>query len=340
MNLSKNKKIFLGLIALMGIASLINTQAIVKIAKTVYPQSDSGVILDSSNQKAQVFGSARNCIELHPATSNHTTFIDPSGNFTTDFDGLSKHMFVIGLKIKNICNRDISIVKDSFTSSNSHSEAFKVANLEDFPNINNPSLSSGYTLNGPVTGIITDIYGITGQLINIPNSNLSGVMSTGDGEMKVTNIPAYGEKQFIIFSYANANSQGLEHNSRLSLKKIRWFLTQSYDDNLITASDMKVYSLTQSEVDRFTTSYVRFKGVSSDCAEGTVVGYNQDGSPIYCGGSDSEPCAPGTVIGYDGRGNPIYCDGLAVESSGSSYTDCAKGVVVGYNKDGTPIYCQ
>ncbi|MBP7846422.1 MAG: hypothetical protein KA007_03200, partial [Candidatus Pacebacteria bacterium] len=112
-----------------------------------------------------------------------------------------------------------------------------------------------------------------------------------------------------------ANNQGVEHHSRLSIKKIRWFLTQSYNDQNLSANEVKTYNFTNEEVEKYTTNYARFKIASSGCTDAAIIGYNPDGSPIYCGG-------------------------ISRELSGLRDTDCTKGVVIGYNKDGTPIYCQ
>lgn len=277
MNLSKNK-VLAGVIGLIAVVGIANTQAILSL--TDYVKGDSAKVAFSvQGQEAQLVSAGSNCVRILPASSNHTSFIDPAPS--SDFDGLSRHMFVIGFKIKNTCNRSISIIKDSFVSTNTISPSFEVTKLEDFPNISAPSISSGYTVSGPYPGTMSDIYGLAFTSLTIPNSNISGVPLTGDGEMKVTHIPANGEKEFIIYSTAQANSQGLEHNTRLSLKNVRWFLTQSYNDQNLSSNEVKVYNLNRDEVARYSTSYARFKN----------------------------SCGPGTIIGYDASGNPIYCDG-------------------------------
>lgn len=336
MNFFTKNKLIAGVLGLMAIVSVVNTQAILNLTNYITGGENSSMsVFKNDRQEAQILSSSGNCIKLSPASNNHTSFIDPA-NFTENFDGLSKHMFVVGLKIKNTCSRSISIIKDGYSFPNGVS-AFQNSKLEDFPNINNQTASSQYSFSGPHPSAITDIYGLMPTSLNIPNSNLNGVIQTGDGEMKVTNIPANGEREFILYSYANANNQGVQHNTRLSLKKIRWFLTQNYNDNILTNNEVKVYSLSSSDVEKYRTSYARFLGenTSGDCAKGTIIGYDSNGSPIFCG--DQIPqggCAEGTIIGYDSNGSPVFCGDEVVDPN-----DCAKGTIIGYDSNGSPIFC-
>ena len=303
---TKNK-IIGGTLALMALVSIINTQAILRLTDYVKGDSARGLSLSSEGQEAQVFRSSSSCLKLSPASNNRTTFIDPA-SFSEDFDGLSKHMFLIGFKIKNTCNQTISIVKDSFAYPNG-TGSFSNSKLEDFPNILNQTASSNFSFSGPTPANTESIWGILSPDLIVPNQNLSGVTITGDGEMKVANIPANGEREFIVSSYANAGLN--EHHTRLSLKNIRWFTTSSYGDGQISNGEMKTYALTKAEVEKYTTSYARFKSSaqsSDDCAEGTIIGYDSAGNPIFCGNEDvGDDCAKGTIIGYNKDGTPIYC---------------------------------
>ncbi|MDQ5883336.1 MAG: hypothetical protein QG654_249, partial [Patescibacteria group bacterium] len=329
---TKNK-VIAGVIGLMALVSVVNTQAILSLTNYVKGEKVGGMVLNGENQEAQVFGSTTNCIRLYPASSNHTSFIDPS-SFSENFDGLSSHMFVVGFKIKNTCNRSISIIKDGFTFPNG-GNSFQTSKLEDFPNINNQTSSSGYSFSGPNASFITDINGLLSPDLIVLNSNLDGVTPTGDGEMKAFNIPASSEKEFIVFSYANASNQNIEHHTRLSLKKIRWFFTQSYQDNSLSNSEVKVYSLNTSDLEKYRTSYARFKGVSEDCAKGTIIGHDANGNPIFCGDTVGDgDCAEGTIIGYAADGTPIFCGD---DNSGGN--DCAEGTIIGYDANGNPILC-
>jgi hypothetical protein len=276
---TKNK-IIAGVIGLIALVSVVNTQAIIKLTNYIKAGSGNEFAVVAEGQSAQVFSSRSNCVRILPASNNHTTFVDPAN--VEGLDGLSKHMFVIGFKIKNLCNQSISVVKEGFNFPNG-ANAFQNSKLEDFPNINNQTASTNYSFSGPNPSFISDIYGISALSSAIPNGNINGVTLTGDGEMKVTNIPAGGEKEFIVFSYVDANADGIIHNTRLSLKNIRWFLTQSYQDNLLSSNEVKTYALTAPEVEKYTTSYARFKSQGSDdCAEGAIIGYNKDGTPIFC----------------------------------------------------------
>lgn len=331
---TKNK-VIAGVVGLIAVVSVVNTQAILSLTNFVKGgEQEPMSLFGSKRQEAQVFGSTTNCIRLLPASNNHTTFIDPA-NFTEDFDGLSKHMFVIGFKIKNTCSRPISIIKDGFTFPEG-SNYFQNSKLEDFPNVSAQTASPVYSFSGPNAATISSIYGLLSPDLLIANSNLDGVTPTGDGQMKVANIPANGTKEFIVFSYANASTQNPEHHTRLSLKKIRWFITQSYNDNNLSNTEVKVYELTTPEVEKYTTSYAHFKGdIDKDCAEGAIIGYDANGNPIFCGDDVGEnDCAEGAIIGYDATGNPIFCGDQGDDN------DCAEGAIIGYDKNGKPIFCQ
>lgn len=281
MNFFTKNKIIAGVFGLVALVSVINTQAIIKLSSDVGGQNTFSKNTTEGSQSAQLLSSLGNCVSLLPASSNHTSFVDPA-DFSEDFDGLSKHMFVIGFKIKNTCSHTISIVQDSFSYPNGVN-SYKVAKIEDFPNISNETLSSAYSFSGPVSSPITDIWGILGPDLIIPNTNLNGVMVTGNGEMKVTNILPNQEKEFVVSSYVDAGQS--IHHSRLSLKNIRWFNTSNYSDSTLTSRELKIYSLTKQEAERYSTSYAKFKRQTDEddeCATGTIIGYDQNGNPIFC----------------------------------------------------------
>lgn len=243
-----NKKIVGVVISLLAVVSVVQTQAIIKLTK----------LSTSQSQKAQVTNYAT-CLKLSPASVNHTSFIDPT-DFSDTYNGLNKHMFVIGLKIKNMCDTAISIIKDSYSYPNG-TNSFQIAKMEDFPNITNPTVLQSFSVNGPARSNISDIYGVLSPDMIIPNIYLTGVIPTGDGEMKAYTLQPKVEKDFIVFSYGDANASDIISNTRLSLKKIRWFYTQAFADSLLTSSEVKTYNLTTIEIGRFTTGYARFKNV-------------------------------------------------------------------------------
>lgn len=297
MDLLTKNKVVGGVIGLLAIVSIVNTQAIIKLSGG----GADTVLVASAGQEAQALSSASKCIQVLPASGNHTSFVDPA-DVSPSFD----HMLVIGLTIKNICSRSISIISDGFTYPNGTNQNFQNSKLEDFPNISNQTLASEYAIIGPHVASIPTIYGLDQYDLVIPASNIMNVEYAG-GDMKVATIGANSQKEFIVYSYVRGNSQNIEHNTRLSLKKIRWFLTSSYNDSQLSSNEVKTHSLTPAEVSMFTTSYANF---------------NQDG------------CAAGTIIDYDKNGNPIYCAG------GNSEGGCPEGTIIGFNKDGSPIFCQ
>lgn len=301
---TKNR-IIAGVVGLMAIVSVVNTQAIIKL-------SSRGV--SSADQSAQVFNtSLNNCISLSSAPYKHTNFINPAGDLE-EYNGLSRNSFIIGLNIRNTCNRDIYVVKDSFVFPGG-TGSYPSLEFQDFNRPNQSTLLSGYSMNGPFKSNLNDIWGYLGHDMIIPVSNLNGVQPTGDGEMKLTKIPANTTKSFAFSGIGNASTATTPHHTRLSVKSIRWFLAQSYNDNILSSNDMKVYNLTPTEIEKFSSGYARFDGVSAP--------------------SGGEDCIPGILIGYDKNGNPIFCD----EGNGGDDSDCIPGILIGYNKDGSPIYC-
>lgn len=297
---TKNK-IIAGVIGLMAIVSVVNTQAIIKLSST-------GV--SSNDQSAQVLSSLSNCISLSSAPYKHTNFINPEGH-AEEYNGLSRNSFIIGLNIRNTCNRDIYIIKDSFTFPNG-TNSYSSLEFQDYNRPNQQTLLSFYSINGPLKSNLNDIWGYLGSDMVIPNTNLSGVQMTGDGEMKLTKIPANQNRNFVFSGNAIASTNSTPHHTRLSVKSIRWFLVQSYNDNVLSANEVRTYNLTPVEVEKFSSGYARFDGNNS--------------------GSDNQGCIPGTFMGYDSNGNPIFCEG-------DENTDCIPGTIIGYNKDGTPIFC-
>lgn len=269
---TKNR-IIAGVVGLMAIVSIVNTQAIIKLSS-------------SNTQSAQVLSSsARNCISLSNAPYKHTNFINPAGD-VEEYNGLSRNFFVIGLNITNTCSRDIYIVKDSFIFPFG-SNAYSTLEFQDFNRPNQPTLLSGYSTNGPFKSNLTDIWGYLGHDMIIPTTNLSGVQITGDGEMKLTRIPANTTKSFAVSAYGTASGEVSPHHTRLSIKNIRWFLAQSYSDNILSSNEMRVYSLNPAEIEKFSSGYARFDRINTssdnkDCLPGTLIGFNKDGSPIYC----------------------------------------------------------
>lgn len=271
---TKNR-IIAGALCLMALVSVVNTQAIIKLS--------SG---NSIKQTAQVSNSSlKNCISLSSAPYKHTNFINPTGD-QEDLNGLSRNSFIIGLNIRNICNRDIYIVNDSFAFPFGDN-AYAGSVFEDFNRPNQTTLLSNYSVNGPFKSNLDDIWGYLGYDMVIPFSNLNGVQITGHGEMKITKIPANSAISFAYSGNGIAGFQGTPHHTRLSIKNIRWFLSQSYNDNILSSNEMRIYNLTSAEIEKFSSGYARFDNVSApssgtDCVPGTLIGFNKDGSPIYC----------------------------------------------------------
>jgi hypothetical protein len=73
------------------------------------------------------------------------------------------------------------------------------------------------------------------------------------------------------------------------------------------------------------------KNLRTDCIPGTIIGYDSDGSPIFC--EDSNECVPGTIIGVNPDGTFIFCD------EDDSEDQCIPGTIIGYQNNQF-VYCQ
>ncbi|MBP7846423.1 MAG: hypothetical protein KA007_03205 [Candidatus Pacebacteria bacterium] len=292
MNLSKNK-IIAGVIGLIAVVGVVNTQAIVSLTNHVRNEKVvKEIVFNNENQEAQVFStsstSVSKCIQVLPSSDNRTSFIDHNGNINDQ-----THEYLIGFKIRNRCNSTISIIRDGILTNP------QLGFLQKFPTLNSPAEISFSNLFGPqpVQPASINALGTTAQIPYTLVEQIPGITS----DIYRTDIPANSERDFFVYAMVEGGSEDPTF-VRLSLNKFRWFILSNFNgDNFLSQNEIRTFTFSPNT---FVSSYARF----DSCAEGTIIGYDGSGSPIYChdeGGN--EPCAPGTVIGYNKDGSPIFC---------------------------------
>lgn len=279
-----NKKIAGGVIALLAVVSLTQTQAILKLAKAANVNKTSAVaMVDSESQEASGGNSLSNpnaCIQVAPSDGNHTTFIDPDINPYNN-----NHSYTIGFKIKNICNTEVSII-DDFDSSDAYGNGnggvhVAIAKVEDFMQTGTDSIAWVYAGGGPRVRSTDSVDDTLPQEFIIPSSNIDNVLATiggaDDHVIQGYNIAPSSERNFYISFTVWGNYENIQHRTRIILKKFRWFKTSAYSDSVLSAGEVKTYNLSDANSKLFSTSYAMFNdpyanmtGVKSKSKEAVI----------------------------------------------------------------------
>jgi hypothetical protein len=265
-----NKKILGGVIALLAIVSLAQTQAILQIAKASNVNRTSVLAqVSSEDQAAQVLNTARGCVEVLPPSENRSDFIDPDPSWGT----LSfAHEFVSGIKIRNRCNYPVSIIRD-FIGVNPQSPTpgftnlIPIVKLQDWPNLDSQSTTEGiYFFYGPTPVETSTISQHLGADIAIPAQAMNGVPSSYPADAEYNSewtytIPAQSSRDFvfdgIILNIWDSENSFPTHYTRLSINKFRWFKTSDYTDGTsLTANEVKTFTL---PVDSYVSSFAKFE---------------------------------------------------------------------------------
>lgn len=289
-----NKRIVGGLIALLAIVSVVQTQAIIKITKGS-TSNKTVAMVSSEDQAAQVLTSAASkCIQILPRDTNYTHFIDAIDQ-SPSFD----HTFYLGFKIKNRCNVPISIIQD--VDYNFNDEFHDHFVVEDYLGVGVDTVAYAFYGYGPLKAYYDEIAASSANS-TIPVANLDNVSyySTyftagpifdpsnppSPGYIIVQNLPANSSTNFIYGVNVKGNLSA-EHYSRVFLNKIRWFSTQNYNDGILSGDEIKIHNLTSEERKIVTTSHAKFNGGGVwdsrfGCPEGVVLGYNEKNSSPIC----------------------------------------------------------
>lgn len=284
---TKNK-IIAGVVGLMAIVSVFNTQAIIKL-------SSRG--LSSNSQTAQVgrlIGSTSDkCLSVLPKNGGEhkveKSIMNPPGMSNTN----NSYNFQINFIVRNNCSEDIYILADHDLQG-------------AYPSINHPAFpgrvyqTSGQTTNwwadlNSISSLNTD--GLTaydaniGVFYPIPENNLI-VLSGSQISSNLSLIMPYQIYAYRIPSNSSRNAsfftnltlsnseETLTKTVKVGLRQVRYFKESALDNNNLNVNELFVRTIPDLDY-RFITSYINFYG-QDDCIPGTIIGYNKDGSPIFC----------------------------------------------------------
>ncbi len=271
---STSKKIVGGALALLFIVSIVNTQAIISVAKAMKGnQAPALAAISAEDQAAQVTSASSNCASVAPANDVYkTNFIDAGDQGDGSID------YLLDFKVKNRCNHSISVAMDLSRNMGTTYGVPSMAIVQEYlqtvplPNTQTPGVFSVTTW-GPYSYdpfyLEPDLYGSWSNGIS---QSPDGLVSIYGNELDPAipidpmlqwglyyyNVPAGGSKNFLM--RVSAHSQDFSpyperRAIRAALTKFRWFKTSDLTNNdLLSANELKTYSV-PSPVD-FASSYI------------------------------------------------------------------------------------
>lgn len=270
-----NKRIIGGLMALLFVVTIVQSQAIIKIAKGANVNKVSGTAtVSSEDQTAQVLTASGNCVSVAPAGDVYkTNFAD------AEHQGSGMISYLLDFKIKNNCNYTVSIPIDlsrnmPATPSGVPSMALAQEYLQTIPlpEIQSPGLFSVTTW-GPYSHdpfyLNDDLYGSWSNGVAQSPDGLVGLSGSLDASVPIDpmlqgllyfyNIPPKVSKNFLMNVIVNSTDYSefpQRRAVRAALAKFRWFKTSDFtNDNFLTANEVKTYTV-PSPVN-FASSYVQ-----------------------------------------------------------------------------------
>lgn len=277
MNLSRNK-VVAGVIGLLAIVSIVNTQSILSLANYVKgDRVEKSVVISGEGQEAQTllafpsslssgnkrpFSNVRNsCIQIQKSTTNPTLYYDDS--FESLFGGVYREYLYFNLK--NVCTYPVSLVVPGpdyssdpllagFPSDHSFSSPYAPSVIED----QNGSISSHTNTHGFSGGF--GLY-TTANITNISASNTSGILPypTTYGFRTVEILP--GQVLAVGSNVATTENPQLEETVtlRFSLRQLKWFKTSDYtDDSMLSANEVKTFRIPDEIKDDYRSEYFTF----------------------------------------------------------------------------------
>ncbi len=267
-----NKRLVGGVIALLAIVSLAQTQAILQIAKASNVNKTSTLAkVSSEDQTAQVLSTTSSrCVEVLPVEGTEHSIDYPGAAVSENGQVLDyNHTFFVHFKVKNKCNSDIYVLQDlGMVMPGVYEDTLGLfpGEIQEY----NPSFE--YVSPSPIVPA-TDIgfyysgvwggYPYVGNL-DIPLTNMPGVnflYNSSAPSATSARIPALSERYFTFQSMVQIDTNDFPEVPkayRMALKKIRWFSQNSYADNTISASEVKTYVMPASLSKSLTTSYITY----------------------------------------------------------------------------------
>lgn len=345
MNFFTKNKVIAGVIGVLAIVSVVNTQAILKLTNSVWGNTtNQSISLDGQNQSAQTINFSAKITEgeVYKRGDKSQDILEvqkilaAQGLYNGAISGLigPKTESAImdfqkanGLKVTGVLDQNTvdAILKnrDIRPTTNTVSTIIPECNRGSEPwiMVTSPNGGEVYQAGQQIN--------VTWAKCNVPASVDVGItllnevsgqpLPTFVNHVQIEQTPNDGSQ--IINTSAMQGLSPFEYGNRFKVM-LNYVVTNSYD--------WQTYGNNPTWMQNADESNNSFTITDEGCAEGTIIGYDANGNPIYCGDGEVG-CAEGTVIGYNPDGTPIYCGGI--------YNGCAEGTIIGYTQDGTPLYC-
>lgn len=273
-----NNKIIAGVIGLIAIVSLVNTQAIIKL-------SSRG--LSDADQSAQVLSAGSNCLQIDSPLGTRV-----SNSFDGEIENQNYKVeeYLIGVSIKNICSQKIYIVNpstfwsQSATLTNPLTAGGVNAVYGDI--ISEPSTTNNFMIG------ISSFPGITTYTNPIPSQFLSHTPPGLLGENMITEFVSPGPSDTVSLDFSQTQGLNLQSNliayglnprsskkfwyfvsvvhpgyldnpaqylsfTKIALKRIKWFRENSLNDSILTNLELKTFNIPNNISKFLETSSVR-----------------------------------------------------------------------------------
>lgn len=263
-----SKKIIGGVLVFLFIVSIVQTQAIVKIAKVVRnTESPIATSMPAEDQTAQVSLSSAACLQSYSIEDDYDGMFP---NFSYDNDAIEtppygndavRHFYIF-VKVKNRCNYDVAVVDDAGYPFPYGLPALSPAILEDQVT---RQQATGITYQEDV---IWRIFPNQPSDINVPISgvtrqSLDHYSAVYPDFLTAYTIPAGESQMFIVGSTVSKYDENLPQYQwvgagRLAFKKLRWFKASDINDNLLTANEVKTHNVSNANKELLNTSFTGF----------------------------------------------------------------------------------
>jgi hypothetical protein len=287
MNLLTKNKMFVGVIGLIAITSIVNTQAIISLGNYIKGSNDK-VVLSAEDQEAQVFLSSQvnNCLKIDSPLGTRTS---ESFNGQVGDQNYIVQEYLIGVSIQNICPHKVYIVNPSsfwgsaatldnpvassgvdpiygdIISEPAMTNNFKVG-TSSFPGLTfftDPIPSEFLSNSIPsllMENLVQEFTSVAPiDVISLESSQISGI-SAGP------NFAAYGlnskvkRKFWYLVSVVQPGVDGVDENfsfTKVAMRSLKWFRESSLSDSMLTSSELRTFNISSSSQKFLETSGVR-----------------------------------------------------------------------------------
>lgn len=272
-----SKKIVGGMLALLFIVTIVQTQAIMKIANDL-STNKTFAVGSPEDQKAQAAIMA-NCFQITPGkhlmTSPYVADGISGGGYPVYEIG-RYYIFRNFFQIKNKCSYAVGILNSSdlvpYDANNPNynnpnpnlllSSSLMLGSSEILLPSESPSLNDiGSSMPVPNPPLVIEEYlnPESSTTVSIPATNVSGVSSfaINAGNDIYAGVLQPGETR--SFMYAVTAKVYPATTLAITLNKIKWFRYSDYTgNNILTAAEIKTYNLSQSIQNQLKNNYLNF----------------------------------------------------------------------------------